>query len=76
MKRDRFPKIVLFGQPSRDKQKAGRTQLQWEDAAKKDLREMRTLWKGVKREALNRLGWRMSVCICVGLRRLGSAVSC
>ena len=29
---------------------------------------------GVKREALNRLGWR-SVHGCVGLRRLGAAVS-
>jgi len=31
MKDDRLPKIVLFGQPSRAKQKAGRQWLEWED---------------------------------------------
>jgi hypothetical protein len=56
MKEDRLPKIVLFGQPSRDKQKAGRPPLGWEDVIKKDLKEMGTSWEGVKRETLNRLG--------------------
>jgi len=30
----------------------------WEDVVKKVLREMTTFWEAVKREALNRLGWR------------------
>ena len=33
------------------------------------------LLEGVKREALNRFGWR-SVRSCVGPRRLGVALSC
>ena len=37
--------------------------------------EMRTSWEGVKSEALDRLDWRRSVRSCVGLRRLGAAVS-
>jgi hypothetical protein len=74
-KDDRLPKVVLFGQPSRAKQKAGRPRLGWEDVIKKDLKEMGTSWVGVKREALNRLGWRRIVRSCVGLRRLGAAVS-
>jgi hypothetical protein len=76
IKDDRLPKIVLFGKPYRAKQKAGRTRLGWGDAIKKDLKEMGTPWVGVKREALNRLGRRRSVRSCVGLRRLGAAVSC
>ena len=43
---------------------------------KKDLKEMGTSWAGLKRETLNRLGWRRSVRSCVGLRQLGAAVSC
>ena len=74
MKDDRLPKIVLFGQPSGATRKAGRPFLGWEDVINKDLKEMGTSWEGVKREALNRLGWR-SVRSCVGLRRLGAAVS-
>ena len=46
MKDDILPKIVLFGQQSGATRKAGRPCLGWE---------------GVKREALNRLGWRRSV---------------
>jgi len=46
------------------------------DVIKKDLNEMGTSWEGVKREALNRLGWRRSVRSCVGLRQFGAAVSC
>ncbi|XP_065584543.1 uncharacterized protein LOC136043555 [Artemia franciscana] len=42
MKDDRLPKIVLFGQPSRGKQKAGRPRLGREDVIKKDLKEMGT----------------------------------
>jgi len=76
MKDVRFPKIVLFGQPSRAKQKAGHPRLGWEDLTKKDLKEMRSFWVGVKREALNKLGWRRSVRSCVGLRQLGANVSC
>jgi len=41
----------------------------------KDVKEMGISWEGVKREALNRLGWRRSVRSCVGLRRLCAAVS-
>jgi hypothetical protein len=40
------------------------------------FKEMGTLWVGVKREALNRLGWRRSVPSFVGLRKLGDAMSC
>jgi len=36
---------------------------------------MGILWEVVKKEALNRLGWRRSVRSCFGLRRLGAAVS-
>ena len=75
MKDDRLPKIVLFGQPSGATRKAGRPFLGWEDVISKDLKEMGTSWEGVKREALNILGWRRSVRSCVGLRRLVAAVS-
>ena len=75
MKDDRLPKIVLFCQPSGAAWKAGRPCLGWEYVINKDLKEMETSWEGVKREALNRLGWRRSVRSCVGLRRLGDAVS-
>ena len=73
MNDDRLPKIVLFGQPSGATRKADRRCLGWEDVTNKDLKG--TSWEGVKREALNRLGWRRSVRSCVGLRRLGAAVS-
>ena len=49
-----MPKIVLFGQPSKAKRKAGRPPLGWVDVVKIDLREMGTSREGVKREALNR----------------------
>jgi hypothetical protein len=68
MKDDRLPKIVLFGQPSRTKRKTGRPRRGLEDVIKKDLKEMGTSWAGVKREPLNRLGWRSRVRSCVGLR--------
>ena len=71
MKDDRLPKIVLFGQPSRAKQRAGRPHLGWRGVIKKDLKEMRTSWEVVKRESLNRLGSRRSVRSCVGLWRPG-----
>jgi hypothetical protein len=35
-----------------------------ERGIKKDLKGIRTLWEGVMREALNRLGGRMSVQLC------------
>jgi len=75
MKDDRLPKIVLFGKPSGTTWKADCPCLGWEDAINKDLKEMGTSWEGVKSKALNRLGWRRSVHSCVGLRRLGAAVS-
>ncbi|XP_065580646.1 uncharacterized protein LOC136040334 [Artemia franciscana] len=40
MKDDRLPKIVLFSQPSRAKQKAGLPLFGWEDFIKKDLKEI------------------------------------
>ena len=69
-------KIVIFSQTSRSKRKAGRPRLGWENGRKKGLMEIGNSWEGVKREALNGLGWRRSVRSCVGLRRLGAAVSC
>ena len=73
MKGDRLSKIVLFGQPSRAKQRTGRPHLGWEDVIKKYLKEMGTSWEGVKKEDLNRLRWRRS--ILSGVRRLGAVVS-
>ena len=73
MKDDRFPKIVLFGQPSAATLKAGCPRLGWEDVINKDLKEIGTSREGVKREALNRLGWKRSVRSCA--KRLGAAVS-
>ena len=75
-KDNRLPKIVFFGQSFRTKRKAGRPLLGWEDVIKKGFKEMRTSSEGVKWEVLNRLGWRRSMRSCVGLRRLGAAVSC
>ena len=75
MRDDRLQKIVLFGQPSGATRKAGRPCLGWEEVINKDLKDMGTSWEGVKREALNRLGRKRSVRNCVGLRRLGAAVS-
>ena len=60
MKDGRLPKIVLFGQPSGATRNAGCPCLGWEDVINKDLKRMGTSWEGVKREALNRLGWRRS----------------
>jgi len=71
-----LPKIVLFGQPSWAKQKAGRQWLGWDDFMKKYLKEMATSWEGVKRKASNILRWRRSVRSCVGFRQLGTMISC
>ena len=68
MKDDRLPKIVLFGQSSRAERKAGRPRLGLQDIRKIDLKETELSWKGLNREVLNGLGWRMSVHSCVGLR--------
>jgi len=76
MKDDRFPKIVLFGQPSGATRKAGRLRLGQEDVINKDLEGMGISREGVKRESLNRSGRRRSARSCVDLRRLGVAVSC
>ena len=43
-KDDRLPKIVLFGQPSRAKQKAGHPRLGLEDFINKALNEMGIFW--------------------------------
>ena len=40
------------------------------------LKEMKTSWEGVKRKALNRLGWRRSTVSSVGLRQLDAVLSC
>jgi len=74
MKDDRLQKFVLFGQPYRAKRTAVRLRLEWEDIVKNDLREMGTSWDGVKREALNRLECRRTICNCVSLRWLGTVV--
>ena len=47
----------------------------WEEVVRKDLKEMGTSSYGIKREDVNRLGWRMRTRRCVGLRWLGPAVS-
>ena len=47
-----------------------------EDALKKDLKEMGASRKGLKREALKRLGWKFSLRNCAGLRRLDAELSC
>ena len=70
MKDDRLPKFIHFGQLSRAKQKAGHPCMGWEDAIKKDLKEMGTSRESVKKGALNRLAWKMTVHSCVGLRWL------
>ena len=75
-KDNRFPKIVLFSQPTRVKQKASCPQLGRGEVVRKDLREMNTFWESVKRGALKRLGCRKRVRSFVVLRRLGAAVSC
>ena len=61
MNDDKLPKIVLFGQPYGGTRKAGRPRLGWKNVMNKDLKEMETSWEVVKREALNRLGWRRSL---------------
>ena len=68
-------RIVFSGQPIGATRKASRPRLRWEGVINKDLKEMGTSWEGVKREALNRIGWKKSVRSCVGLRWLGAAVS-
>jgi hypothetical protein len=50
--------------------------LGWDYVVRKELREIKTSWEGIKREALNTIGWRRIVHNCVGLRRLGAAVNC
>ena len=44
MKDDRLPKIILFDQPFRVKQKAGRPQFGWDDV-RKYLSEIGTSWR-------------------------------
>ena len=45
MKDDRLPKIVLFGQLSGAKRKAGHPCMGWEDVINKDLKEMIASWE-------------------------------
>jgi len=47
-----------------------------EDVIKKDLKERGFSCDNIKREALNRLEWKRSMCSSVGLGRLGAAMSC
>jgi len=47
-----------------------------EDVIENDLKEMGTSWEVLKRETLNKLGWRRSVRSSVGLRRLSAAKNC
>ena len=61
MKDDILPKITVFDQPSRAKRKAGCPQLGKEDVIKKDLKEMGKSRDGVKRDTLDRLGYRKIV---------------
>ena len=65
---DRLPKIFLFGQSSRAKQKLCRLRLIWDDALTKDQREIGSLLDGAKREALNGLVWKRSIRCCVCLK--------
>ena len=37
---------------------------------------MGTSWEDIKKEALNKLGWRRSVRFWVGLKPLGAALRC
>ena len=74
MKDDRLPKIVLFGQPSRALALAKESKSSSSGVGGRH--KERFTWEDVKREALNRLGWRRSVRSCIGIRRLGAAVSC
>ena len=57
-KDDRLTKIILVCQLSRGKRKAYCPRLGWEDVKKKVLKEMENSKESVKREALNRLGWK------------------
>ena len=61
---DRLPNIVLFGQLSRAKRKAGHPRLEREGVIKKDLTDMGTSSEGVKRDAVNRLGWPQAAWCC------------
>ena len=45
MNDDRLPKSVLVGQTSRAKRKAGRPEMEWEEVARKGLREIEVLWR-------------------------------
>jgi hypothetical protein len=68
--------FVLFGEPSRAKQIAGHSRLRLEGVINEDLKEMGTSWEALKREALNRVGWRRNMHNCFDLWWLGTAASC
>jgi hypothetical protein len=40
----------------------------WEDVVRNDLREIGTSWEGERREVMNKLEWRSSVCRSLGFR--------
>ena len=65
MKDGRLPKTVLSSQPSRAKKIAGRLWWGWKDVIKKDIKGNGKFLGGCKDGGL---GWRRSVCSCIGLR--------
>ena len=65
-----LPRIVLFNLLGLNGKQV--VLVRGEGDINKDLKEMGTSWECVKREALNRLGWRRSVRSCVGFRMLVS----
>jgi hypothetical protein len=71
---DRLPKIVLFSKQPRET--FGRQRLGWEYVVKRHLSKIGNSWEGVKREALDRLGWRKGMYSCVSVRWFGAEVSC
>ena len=60
----------------RTKRKAGCPQIGHEEVVRKDLKETRTCWEGLKRKTLNRLVWRKNVCRFVALWWPGAKVNC
>jgi hypothetical protein len=47
------------------KRKAGHPRMEWKEVVRKDFRRIGSSWEGIKRDALNRLGWRRSEPCCV-----------
>ena len=72
MRDDRLPKIVLVRQPPRVKQKRVVPE---KSARMSEGKIKKKNWENIKRNALNRLGWRRSMRSYVGLRRRGAVLS-